>query len=509
MNVYVPGSYNQWNPTDPSVRAEQEERKRYVFHRVLPRGIHRFKFVLDGDWSSSWGASGQQRTVAPSSGALAADGDNIVVNAPDGGSYTFTLDLAKQRWQVEAAPHASGFAEALNGTTPHSRLQVLLKALAAVNGNGFPEAMVRDVEQMLLTGEHRGALPLRAGGRALLACLGQPWEDIQVAASWQEWGRQLINLRHVHNTSLHAAVATVPAGIHQYKVVYNGQWTKDAANPWIAPDRIPVPKFQLGEFNSVLGVDESPLLSGRNLLWYPGFESVHMGNGRDIFIWLPPSYLESGTRRYRTLYVLDGNEFMTRSFLHESVLEMARAGDMEDCILVFVTFHSNNERLAEFSDPILRQHYAHFFVDELVPYIDSQFRTSAKATERGICGVSLGGNFSFYLAWSHSDVFGWAGAQGASWGWNQWDIIRLYQSEPARPIRLYLDSAVGEGENDDSGMASRQTASVLKEQGYPVTHMEAQWQPHDWPSWKLRQPHMLQDFAPVTTRQRRRTSTPA
>ncbi len=507
MNVSVPGTYNGWRLDDDSVLAEREERRRYVVHRVLPRGMHRFKFVVEGDWRDNYGCADQARYIAPMSGPLAADGQDIVVNAPDGGAYTFTLDLARNTWSVEAAPHSTGLAQALNGASGAARAQTLLKL--AEKGDVESSGFTTPLRDLLLEQTRNGMLPLRNDQNVLFTYLAQPWEQVQVAASWLGWGHGLLDLQRVHNSDLHVRLVEVPVGVHSYKVVYNGQWVCDASNPWVTPDGIPVPKFHLGDFNSVVAVDASPLESGHNLLWYPQFESVVMGNARDVYVWLPPSYLTQRSRRYRTLYVLDGNETLTRNFLHLEALHQMQQGLADDVILVLVTFHANNERMYEMADPEGRERYARFFVQELVPYIDSQFRTEATPQSRGLLGVSLGGNFAYYAAWRWPDVFGCAAGQGASWQWNAWDIVRLFQSEPARPIRLYLDSSypTHEGGDEDNSAASRHTAAVLSELGYSVHHHEMAGQAHDWGSWKERQPEVLRWFAPVARPAPRRRAT--
>ncbi|MHB2020494.1 MAG: alpha/beta hydrolase, partial [Candidatus Xenobia bacterium] len=268
-------------------------------------------------------------------------------------------------------------------------------------------------------------------------------------------------------------------------------------NPWVAPDRIPVPKFQLGNFNSLLSLNASPVSTGEAFLHRPAFASAMLQNARDVWVWLPPSYVTDPERRYRTLYFLDGNEAMTRTFPHDALRAAVAAGEAEDVILVFVGFASQNDRIYEFSDPIGRDRFAQFFVQELVPYLDRQFRTRADAAGRGIAGVSLGGNFAYYLARTWPDVFGQAAGQGTAWGWRDWDIVRLYQGKPKAALRLYMDGALAawDGGPEDSGEASRAAAEAFRSLGYSVTHVEHVGEEHDWPSWAARMPKLVRWFA--------------
>ena len=51
-----------------------------------------------------------------------------------------------------------------------------------------------------------------------------------------------------------------------------------------------------------------------------------------------------------------------------------------------------------------------FITEELVPYIDSNYRTIADRRHRAISGLSMGGHGAMYLSMRHPDIFGSAGS---------------------------------------------------------------------------------------------------
>ncbi|HXB94843.1 MAG TPA: alpha/beta hydrolase family protein [Puia sp.] len=59
-------------------------------------------------------------------------------------------------------------------------------------------------------------------------------------------------------------------------------------------------------------------------------------------------------------------------------------------------------------DPSIR--YETFMTRELIPYIDTHYRTMADRAHRAITGLSMGGHGALYLAIRHKDLFGAAGA---------------------------------------------------------------------------------------------------
>lgn len=495
MEIFVPGTHNDWKQADPEVRAEMDRDDRYVYTCRLPRGVHRFRFVVEGEWAHDWGCMGTEPLVAPTAGELVPDGTEIVLNAVHPGTFVFTIDEAGNSWSVDTVSDGGGLSGAL---VSDATLPVEL-ALACTDGESPSPAVVTGLQALLQQPTPCALLPLHRDGRVLLACRAQSWESVVVAASWRGWGDHPIPLQHVAGSDLHVAVAEVPPGVHEYKIVYNGShWAHDPSNPWVSPDRIPVPKFNLGSFNSILAMETSPLSTGDSFLACPAFYSAILENARDVWVWLPPGYLENPQRRYPTLYLLDGNEAITRTFPHDVVRDAVARGEAEECILVCVAFAAQNERLYEFADPVGRERYAGFFVRELVPYIDSHFRTCTDGSSRGMAGVSLGANFSYYIALRHPEVFGNAAGQGGAWGSGDWELLHVFESEPVRPLRLYMDSSrpAFEGGENDASKPSVAMETALARLGYAVTHVQHVGEDHDWPSWKNRLPELIRWFAP-------------
>lgn len=103
-----------------------------------------------------------------------------------------------------------------------------------------------------------------------------------------------------------------------------------------------------------------------------------------------------------------------------------------------------------------------FFVKELVPAIDSMYRTIPQAQSRAITGFSMGGHGALWLAIRHSDVFAHAGASSGgvdirpfpkNWGmhellgkqsenrerWDRHTVINLVDSLKPGQINIIFD----------------------------------------------------------------------
>jgi predicted alpha/beta superfamily hydrolase len=132
--------------------------------------------------------------------------------------------------------------------------------------------------------------------------------------------------------------------------------------------------------------------------------STVLDEDRDLLIYMPPNYLNS-ERRYPVLYLLDGRG----SFHHAtaSVELLARTGWISDMIVIGI---ANVDRTRDFT--FVRsedggpngggERFLRFLESEVVPFVDSNFRTYPHRT---VVGHSLGGLCVFTAMISHPDLF--------------------------------------------------------------------------------------------------------
>jgi Putative esterase len=132
---------------------------------------------------------------------------------------------------------------------------------------------------------------------------------------------------------------------------------------------------------------------------------------RRLAIYLPPGYDDAAPVRYPVIYFLpspfDGNyRDVFDGHGAKALFDRAiAAGGIPKFILVSVdittpvgySWAANSPATGNWED---------FFVGEVVPYIDSNFRTIANRDSRGISGIFMGGHGAIRLAMKHPDVFG-------------------------------------------------------------------------------------------------------
>ncbi len=135
---------------------------------------------------------------------------------------------------------------------------------------------------------------------------------------------------------------------------------------------------------------------------------------------LPPDYATS-YKRYPVVYVLHPYGGRSDSFVMplRTSLDKALGSDaVQDMILVFPDGYT---RLGGswFMDSPTTGGYETYITQELVSYVDANYRTLARPESRGVTGCSMGGDGAAHLALAHPDVFGVVAAVAGGYDWGR------------------------------------------------------------------------------------------
>lgn len=145
---------------------------------------------------------------------------------------------------------------------------------------------------------------------------------------------------------------------------------------------------------------------------------------RDVSIYLPPGY-DSGTQRYRVLYLLHGYTGTDRGWMNPAYVGLPEMMDrlierrtIEPMIVVMPnsfnrfggSMYTNSELSGDWEDFIAR---------DLVNYVDAHYRSVANVSGRGIAGHSMGGYGALRIGMDHPEIF--SAAYGMSPCCSFWD----------------------------------------------------------------------------------------
>jgi predicted alpha/beta superfamily hydrolase len=201
-------------------------------------------------------------------------------------------------------------------------------------------------------------------------------------------------------------------------------------------------------------------VSEPNLRKHQGFRSRFLRNQRDLIVYLPPGYEDQAGRQFQVLYLHDGQNLFdgATSFIPgmdwhvgQTADEKIAGGVVEP--LIIVGMYNTKARIREYTPTNVPKlgggradRYAKFLLEEVKPFIESEYRTLSGPENTGIGGSSLGGLVSLYLGLKLPQVFGKIAALSPSVWWNEHVMHRFAQAAIVQPRpRIWLDIGTREG----------------------------------------------------------------
>lgn len=128
---------------------------------------------------------------------------------------------------------------------------------------------------------------------------------------------------------------------------------------------------------------------------------------RKYAIYLPPGY-ETSNRKYPVLYLLHGAgddqsgwvQFGEVLHIADKAINEGKATPM-----IIVMPDANTGRRGYFNDLKGEFRYEDFFFEELIPYIEKQYKVRTEKRYRAVAGLSMGGGGSFLYALHRPELF--------------------------------------------------------------------------------------------------------
>ncbi|XAH23541.1 alpha/beta hydrolase-fold protein [Xylophilus sp. GW821-FHT01B05] len=212
-------------------------------------------------------------------------------------------------------------------------------------------------------------------------------------------------------------------------------------------------------------------------------KSAKTGYSYPIQIYIPPSY-ETGNASYPTIYALDGDAVFSGTLNRFSNLKNILQRRGTNAILVGIG--GTARRQTDFNFPGAYAYHA-FIAQELIPYVESQFRADTR--KRMLSGLSSGGNFAasaLFIEAPQNLVFTYfLSAEGAFW--QQPDVIQtleqqMFDAVAGKDLPVTLILARGAAGNTTNAVyvdelykriaARRYSGMNLVETTFPLGHVE-------------------------------------
>jgi predicted alpha/beta superfamily hydrolase len=277
--------------------------------------------------------------------------------------------------------------------------------------------------------------------------------------------------------------------------------------------------FLCGSSARILQAQEQHTLTGE-FRSHKNFHSRFLSVDRDVLVYLPPGYDADKRKHYPVFYMHDGQNLFdgATSFIHGAewrVDETAQSLIAEKAIqpvIIVGIYNSGSDRIDEYTPTADAKYkgghadaYGRMIVEELKPFIDSNYRTLKDARNTGLGGSSLGGLVSLYLALKYPTVFGKAAVISPSVWWNKKEIVREVEILKKRPrLRIWLDTGTKEGGNESEANETTMNARALRDaliaKGWreekDLKYFEAVGAEHNERAWEQRVGPMLKFLFP-------------
>jgi enterochelin esterase family protein len=206
------------------------------------------------------------------------------------------------------------------------------------------------------------------------------------------------------------------------------------------------------------------------------FFSTNLNNSRQIRVYLPAGY-DTSSAHYGLILFHDGLEYISLAHADNVLDNLIASGSIRPIIAVFVPPVNRSQEY----DGNQQALFTAFIASELMPWVDSRFRTVADPMQRGMMGASSGGDISLWITWSHPELFGMVGAQSPYVGPNLFDGVTndpIYEN-----LHIYLD--LGTYDIAELIPLVRSFVSVLQARGYDFVYQELH-EGHSWCNWSAR-----------------------
>lgn len=217
------------------------------------------------------------------------------------------------------------------------------------------------------------------------------------------------------------------------------------------------------------------------------YASKSLGITRRAHVYTPPGYERGGSQRYPVLYLVHGagdsdDSWTTVGHANDILDNLIAAGKVKPMIVVMPYGHTpprngvNWWANTDFGNDLLK---------DLIPFIDGNYRTHAKARDRAMAGLSMGGNHTIQFGITHPEIFEDIGV--FSMGLSDDERVKAYVEEHSADLKRRAASSgvlfYAMGRDDFLYPSVAPTRKVLDQFNIKYTYRESTGG-HVWKNWR-------------------------
>lgn len=215
------------------------------------------------------------------------------------------------------------------------------------------------------------------------------------------------------------------------------------------------------------------------------FNSPSTGEQKRAFVYTPAEYSKNAKKNYPVLYLQHGwgedeTAWSNQGCAHLIMDNLIAEGKCKPFIIVMTYGITNGARygtIGSFSP----KDFETVLVDELIPYVDSHFRTLANKQNRAMAGLSMGGMETKSITLARPDTFDY-------WGLFSGGTYAPSDLKNVKPKLIF--TSCGSKENPDG---VRKSVDDLKAAGFNAVSYVSEGTAHEFLTWR----RSLKEMAPL------------
>ncbi len=219
------------------------------------------------------------------------------------------------------------------------------------------------------------------------------------------------------------------------------------------------------------------------------FPSKSTGTSRRAFIYTPPGYGKDPKKRYPVLYLQHGwgeDETAWSNQGHANLImdNMIADGKIKPFIIVMTYGMTNDVKFGGLKNFDIKP-FQTVLVDELIPFVDTNFRTLADPSNRAMAGLSMGGVETHMITLARPDLFSYYALLSGG-------VYTPTEIKDKSKLKLIFISC-GSRENPDG---VKKAVTDLRGAGFNVVSYVSQNTAHEFLTWR----RSLRELAPMLFR---------
>ena len=323
---------------------------------------------------------------------------------------------------------------------------------------------------------------------------------VKLSGSWMPnpWGGT-IDMTRGENNVWEVTIPLPEPEIYTYNFVADGVSVNDPQNVMVQRDGT--------RYLSMLLVDGERTenykpAEQRGTVSHPWYDSKILGINRRLTVYTPYGYEANPKAKYPVLYLLHGaggdEEAWSSMGRTAQILDNLIAKGLAKPMIVVMPNGNPNQQAAQtfglpttemdWRNPDNRNNYVRSLVEEIVPFIEKNYRTVAKKSHRAIAGLSMGGGHTIAASGMYPDAFDYIcplsmGAQRTP------ELDAQLQGIKKSGYKLYWLAC---GNTDFLFENANELDAALTANGLEHTYFVSEGG-HVWANWRL----YLNTFAPL------------